>query len=277
MKTKLAILFAMSAMLFSCCSSYWLRQNTYSQTKTVSDFLADQVLYNLALSERFWNGNDRFNGIPSFVQLQTGQAQVQQSINGQLAFKFPFNGGDEIDPQISGNHQAQNNWAFQPVTDPNQLNRLFYLYKAEFTNVASSDLTKIFPNPPGTGPDGKPILKYKPVLTNGNQVIIINNNPQFTATYETPTPHNAQEIPGAINAAGTTNNPWFSFYPPSGKQCNNWFKTGPYLGKTIWITDKENFFNFAMLAFSTTNIVSSASSASMAPYTIQNGLFVPLR
>jgi hypothetical protein len=265
-------------MVLVGCTTSALRRNAFNQSKTVADFLADQVLYNLAMYERYYHEGTNFNGIPSFIKLQTGQAQVQQSVNGQLALKLPLKGGDEIDPQISGTHQTQDNWAFAPVVEPAELNRLYHLYRVLFNPAHDNEFAQIFPNAnTQLGPDGKPLLKYSPILTNGNEVVMISNQPQFTATFVKPTPPKPSDVPGAKDDNGNVLNGWFSFASPKLQvpAATTWIHTGPYLGRDIWITNKENFFKFALLVLGPTN--SLGSQFLSAPYSIQNGLLLPLR
>jgi hypothetical protein len=276
MKTRTVAILTTTVILMAGCTTSALRKNTFNQSKTVADFIADQVLYNLVMYEKYFVDKTNFNGIPSFVKLQTGQAQVQQSINGQLALKLPMKGGDEIDPQLSGTHQTQDNWAFAPVVDPVELNRLYHLYRSQFKKTTTNDLAQIFPYATvPLGSDGRPILSYKPIPdpTNANQVYMISNQPQFTATFTNPPTLRVSDVPGAIAEDGRATNTWFSFSSPTvgDSTVAGWVRTGPYLGKSIWITDRENFFRFTVLVFGQTNNLASA------PYAIQNGLFLPLR
>jgi hypothetical protein len=266
---------SMLSVLLTGCTTAALRRNAFNQSKTVGEFLADQVLFNLALFEKHFNDPSQFNGIPSFIKLSTGQAQVQQSVNGQLALKFPLKGGDEIDPQISANHLTQDNWTFVPVVEPVELRRLYYLYHSVFQPASEADLAAIFPPAPNVGPDGRPVLTYEPVIKNG-VVEMINNQPQFTAKLPAVPKHTVAEIPGALGKDGQSKSSWFSFTPPP-KGTTNWVRTGPYLGRDIWITSKENFFQFALLTLGSTNSTPGAVHFSMPPYSLQNGLFLPLK
>jgi hypothetical protein len=156
------------------------------------------------------------------------------------------------------------------------------LYRAEFTNDLSSDqLAIIFPCPPqALDAQGRPLLKYFPIFDKDSKtnVVIINNTPQFTAIQIPPaTPHPLSDIPGVVtNKTGSHFNGWFTFdHPPTNYPC---WKMGPYFIDHfpcfVWITNRENFFKFTLLALGGTNAYVPGQS-SQAPFTIQNGIAVP--
>ena len=256
-------LFSILTLLTIClcgCTSTALRRNAFNQSKTVGDFLADQALYNLALYKDYYEASN-FNGLPSFVKLATGQAQVQQSISGQVGVKIPIAGGDEVDPQIMGNHQTQDNWSFIPVVDPGEISRLYYLYRAEFKPISEADLMKVFPSPPSLDQQGRPFLDYTPRTNkeSGN-VEMISNQPVFDAKPKIPNRPKLSDIPGAIiDDQKHVTNGWFSFTQPSNTvSCH---RVGPYLNKYIWITNGENFFKFTLLTLGETNASVTKSSS----------------
>lgn len=274
MKTCSFIALTSLTLVLCGCTSLALRHSTANQAKTLSDLLADQVLYNLALYKDYYEGN-RVNGLPSFVKLASGQSQVQQSINGQVGIKIPPNSGTEVDPQISGGHQTSDNWGFTPVIDPNEMNRLFCLYRAEFKEIGTNELSAIFPSPaPPLDQQGRPFLDYHPVtVTNDNQisVLITNNQPVFTATLKaSPPPPQLNSIPGAIiDEKGDRNAGWFSFTQPENSTTAT--RMGPYLSHYIWITNRDSFFKFALLALGQTNVTTGPLLQ------IQNGLLLRLQ
>ena len=238
MKTK--NLFTTATLVLLCgCTSTALRHSTLNQSKTVGDFIADQVLYNLVLSQRHYS-DESANGIPSFIKLQTGQATVQQTINGQLGLKFPLSGGDELDPQVTAGHQSTGQWGFAPVVDPTEITRLYYLYKSLFVKLSPADLKFVFPN--GTeplGPDGRPALHYEPKLKkDSREVEMQNNQPVYTASFPQPHAPQVSDIPGAL---GNTCDQWFTFKRPCCKAMH-----ANYLGTDVWVVDKEKFFKFAV-------------------------------
>jgi hypothetical protein len=293
MKTTIALICTLLAMLLSGCASHWLHTNASAQARTVGDFMKDEALYNLAFCERCYDEEKNSNAIPSFVRLQTGQTQVQQTITGQLGVMFPMAGRDTISPQLTGAHQAQDNWTFAAVVDPGEVKRLYYLYRAEFLPAGSNELANIFPtNPPTLDQQGRPYLNYTPVLvtnstTNfeGNKailtnswtnVLIINNVPQFTATVTPPTVHTPSEVPGAgTNREDLLKNRWFSF---SNKGCDtNWYFAGSYDDRKIWIKKgNDAFFRFTLLTLGATNNL-TGDQGSRPYFSVQNGLLFQLR
>jgi hypothetical protein len=251
MKTKNGSLLFLLAVCLCGCTSYALRRSTANQAKTVSDFMQDQVLYNLALYKDYYD-NHRANGLPSFVKLINGQATVQQTINGQLALKIPATGGVEKDPQINGSHQSSDNWSFVPVVDPNELNRLFTVYRTQFEFVSPAEMKQVFPTPaPPLDQWGRPTLKYTPDTNPDGTVKLINNQPVFIVTTNKMEKHEPPIIPGAKDKDGTVKDGWFSFTEPS-KNIKA-FKAGPYLNKYVWITDRQGFFKFTLLTLGGTN------------------------
>jgi hypothetical protein len=260
------------------CTSEALRQNTYHQSKTVGDFLANQVLYNLAYYKDYYEKNN-VNGLPSFVKLTTGQAQVQEAINAQVGIKIPIEGGDEVDPQISGNHQTQDNWTFVPVVDPNEISRLYYLYRAEFKHITDADVLKVFPKPPDSlDKQGRPIPDYTLktyTYTNATGVfvgvVMTNNQPVYDAN-PPKQPKNPQlaDIPGAIDTKSNKIDGWFSFTRPTNNVKS--FYAGYYLHTGIWITNSENFFKFTLLTLGGTNNSTTTKSSSTMLLLNNNGI-----
>jgi hypothetical protein len=252
----------LAALFLGGCTTGALHENTKHQAMTVQDILADEILYNLAVAKDF-NENKTFNGIPSFVTLVSGNAQIQDSITPQFSTVIPTHGGANgttFTPQISGVHQTQDSWLFSPVVDPTVLNRLFWLYRSQFTNISTKILTTtLFPPQPDLDQLGRPNLSYQPVLIAGTTNVQMNssNSPIFTASVKPSVPKDTT-IPGAliIDARSKTTirtNGWWSFEEPNSSQ-TNWFEAkGTYRGKRIWITNSENFFNFAILALGGTN------------------------
>ena len=140
-----------------------LRYNTSNQSKTVSDLLADEILYNLALYNDYYNSN-RVNGIPSFVTLSSGMAAVQQNLGGSVSIAVAPT-GDTGTPGMTASHQTTDNWGFTPVVDPGQINRLFCIYRAEFRLISTNDLAVIFPpSQPLLDSTGRPALDYHPIM-----------------------------------------------------------------------------------------------------------------
>jgi hypothetical protein len=271
MNGKLILPLVLLAICSSGCTSLILQHNANKQTTTVSDLLNNEVLYNLALYKDYYDGT-RVNGIPSFVQLTTGQSQVQQTVNGQVTPKITT-GVSETDLQFMGAHQVQDNWTFNPVVDPNILNRIYLLYRAEFTNVSRADLFKIIPPAPTPlDQQGHPYLQYTPVTNSNGQVLMTNNQPVFTAIPIPIKPPTYAQVPGSIiDANGTRTNGWFSFTPPANN-CSSWWPMGHYLHTDIWITNRDNFFQFELLALGGTN---SIANPGPTPFTINNGVAVP--
>src|ERR1039458_8358987 len=270
MKTRLLSTLIVLAICICGCTGVALRRSTFNQSKTVSDFLADQVLYNLALYKDYYDG-DRVNGLPSFVKLATGQSQVQQAINAQMALKIADAGTVEKDPQLTGNHQTQDNWSFIPVVDPNEISRLYWLYRAEFNAVDDAALAKIFPpSPPALDQQGRPYLDYTPETYTNGFVILTNNQPVFKAKPKRPIKPTIADIPGAVlNDRGDVNGGWFSFSQPANAPLSA--RMGPYLNHYIWITNRENFFKFALLALGGTNSTAALKS-SPAIFLLNNGV-----
>jgi len=271
MKVKCVSILILSIVCLCGCTSVALRRNAFNQSKTVSDLLADQILYNLALYKDYYE-SDRINGLPSFVKLSSGQAAVQQSLNGQMGLKIMDVGTVEKDPQLTGNHQTTDNWTFTPVTDPNEINRLYCLYRAEFRKATSNELTVIFPAPSAQlDQQGRPYLDYTPVLnTNDGTVLITNNQPVFTAKPKAvPSAPTIFDIPGSITNDTTkeVNEGWASFSEPANATPSS--RMGPYLNHYIWITNRTNFFKFALLALGGTNV--SANTKSSQPLFLING------
>jgi hypothetical protein len=293
MKITTALICTLLAALLSGCASYWLHTNASAQARTVGDFMKDEALYNLAFCERCYVEESNNNAIPSFVRLQTGQAQVQQTVTGQLGVTLPMAGHDTISPQLTGAHQAQDNWTFAPVVDPAEVKRLYFLYRAEFvptdTGHLANILANIFPtNPPTLDQQGRPYLNYTPVLvtnfttnsmgTNAisTNVLIISNVPQFTATVIPPTVPALTNVPGAgTNMEELLQNRWFSF--ANRDSDTNWYCAGSYDDRKIWISKTNDaFFRFTLLTLGATNNLTGDQSS--RPYfSIQNGLLIRLQ
>jgi hypothetical protein len=245
----------------------------------LSDLLAKQVLYNLALAKNFYEGTN-YNGIPSFVTLASGQAQVQDSVTPQLNMPIFLHGkGNEFIPQVSGTHQVQDNWSFTPVVDPGILNRLYWLYRSQFTYVRQDIVTNVlFPTQPDLDQWGRPNLNYVPKLDTNGVVQMTNNEPMFIAAPKPTAPtRSIGEIPGAWeDPKGTVTNGWFliptnKLQEATARQFPSWFRVGTYLDRTIYITNRENFVKFAMLALGGTN---GAPTLVPRPFLLlnQNGL-----
>jgi hypothetical protein len=278
MKRQLILPLVLLAIYSSGCTSFILQHNTNRQTTTVSDLLNNEILYNLTIYKDYYDGTS-VNGIPSFVQLTTGQSQVQQSINGQVTPKITT-GVSETDLQFMGVHQVQDNWTFTPIVDPNTLNRLFWLYRAEFVKISFNDLKNIFPTQqPPTDQQGRPFLDYTPVLDGNGNVLMTNNSAVFTAKPLKKGKLNISRIPGAIvDDKGDRNKGWFSFTPPPANM-HSW-RMGPYFDhltpKFVWITNADNYFQFALLALGgTNNFISPASSIVSPSFIINNGVAIP--
>jgi hypothetical protein len=274
MKKRLISGLALLTICLCGCTSVVLRNNALSQSKTVGDFLTDQVLYNLALYKDY-NDCKSANGLPSFIQLSSGGSQVQQSISGQLGLKIVTGIGEE-DPQVSGTHQSQDNWSFTPVVDPNQIQRLHYLYLAEFKNITKNELNIIFPpTPTPLDQQGRPYLSYTPLTNADGTVVMSNGVPQFMARPITNQPPSISMIPGAILANGGVNDGWFTIDTEPTNSFEH-FNMGSYNHHTIWITNKENFFKFALLILGGTNVMAT-SSQSTPLLQIQNGLLLRIQ
>jgi len=310
MTIKRLWLWAALTIIATGCTSTALRHNTANQSKTLSDLLADQVLYNLALYKDFYD-NKRVNGIPSFVKINTGMASVMQSINGSAAIKLTST--DEEDPTLQLAHATTDNWSFSPVTSPDEINRLFCLYEVEFNSVAIEDLppilAAIYPPTSNLDSTGKPILDYKWVTDDEGFVIQTNNQLLFKARPHRPVKYTGslEEIPGALhNVTDITNtvvttdatgkqvftreeqhftvplhipyNGWFSFSPPTDippKEALQ-MRMGPYLNHYIWITNRINFVKFAELALGSTNLA-QPGGYSLPLFINQNGVILPYR
>lgn len=274
MRNHVIALTSIALLSINGCTTSALRQTTNNQSETVSDVLANEVLYNLALAKNFYDGKS-YNGIPSFVTLASGQAQVQESVGSQLGMSIPIHGGGtSFGPQISGNHQAQGNWSFVPVIDPNVLNRLYWLYRAEFTDVPPNIVTNVlFPSQDDLDPQGRPNLVYTPKLEPNGNVAMTNNQPVFIARpKQERKARSITEIPGAgKNECGIITNGWFAIDPKATEIKSTWKKAPNYLRRSIYITNRENFVSFAVLALGGTN---GSSTLTPKPFLFlnQNGL-----
>jgi hypothetical protein len=267
----------LTSIVFLCvtgCTTTALRQNTTYQSQTVSDVLGNEVLYNLALAKDFYDGLS-YNGIPSFVTLASGQTQIQDSVSPQLSMTIPVHGGGtSFGPQISGSHQTQDNWSFVPVIDPNVLNRLYWLYRAEFTNIPPHIVNDVlFPSQEELDSQGRPSLVYTPKLDSEGNVVMTNNQPVFTAKPKPcRKPKTVADIPGAWqDSKGTVRNGWFAIDPNAKDIQPSWKRAPSYLHRTIYITNCENFVAFAVLALGGTN---GAPTLTPRPFLFlnQNGL-----
>jgi hypothetical protein len=272
-------------MLFlTGCTTYFLKKNTANQAKTVQEILADEILYNLVIAKEFNEGHT-YNGIPSFVTLVTGQSTVQDSLTPQLSVSVPavnamsgVNGNPSYTPQVSGTHQIQDNWSFSPVVDPNVLTRLFWLYQSQFGYISNMVSIVIRTNPPSLDQNGRPFLVYSPVpdTNHPGYVLMTNNQPVFTAVAPVyGLPPTVDQIPGARNKSGNPINPWFTFEPP--KDCTTNCYKWSYFGRTVYITNRVGFFNFAMLALGGTNAVTASSSSSSPFLQLYQGGLIQLR
>ena len=277
MKTNILPIVLSIAIGVCGCTSIALQHSALNQSRTVSDVLAEQVLYNLAVAKNF-NEGKTYNGIPSFVTLVSGQSQIQDSITPQLGIAFPVHGGgNQYNPQVSGAHQTQDNWAFAPVVDPSVLNRLYWLYRAEVTNISEKDIdNNIFPAQQDLDPSGRPQLQYEavPDPNNPGKILMTNNQPVFTAKPKEKKPRDVKSIPGAWldNTGNKINKGWFTFASPTTQNPKP-LPVGPYQGRTFWVTNYDNFMQFALLALGGTN----GSSTLIPPPSflmLQNGFLI---
>jgi hypothetical protein len=245
-----------------------LQGNTFNQSMTVRDLIADQVLYNLALCYDYYYSDTDFNGIPSFVRISTGTAQTQRTATGSLGAKATTKiSGGELDPSIGATLQNQDNWGLIPVADIGELQRLHDLYSTQFKTVSQAEWDKKYPKIIPVDASNKPLLTYKARLnpTNAAEVLMTADSTQatFTATVPGGAPAlTLRDIPGADG------HPWFTF-----NQCDKGNKAifaGTFNHHKIWILDKENFFQFAILTLGTNSVGTSAAT----PLHISNGFLV---
>jgi hypothetical protein len=84
---------------------------------------------------------------------------------------------------------------------------------------------------------------------------VISTVVKLVFTVKVKEPHTIFEIPGAmIDKNGIVTNGWFTFTPPtnvipalSADQITL-YRMGPYLDHYIWITNRQNFLKFELLA-----------------------------
>jgi len=274
MNIKIARVLSIVIICASSCTTRELRNSTFNQSKTVNDLLADQVLYNLALYKGYYQGTN-FNGLPAFVTLASGQAQIQDSVTPTFSAALTTHastGNPTYTPQIAGTHQVQDNWSFTPIVDPSVLFRLYWLYKVEFKPIGEAGLTNIFPPIPDLDQWGRPNLKYVAKAgPDGRVQTDANHQPLFDIFVKEPVKHKLDEIPGSINEDLSTNWSWFSFSPPCAGE--KWDFAGTFLKMPIWITSRSNFVKFALLTMGGTNAPSTTPiSSSPMLFLNQNGL-----
>jgi hypothetical protein len=104
---------------------------------------------------------------------------------------------------------------------------------------------------------------------------MINNQPQFTANFTPSAPKTFEKIPGAFGPDNIPHNQWFVIEPDKPSRNRPAYEAGTYLGRKIWITDREKFFEFAVLALGGTN---GTSTLTPVPILQQfNGGIIQLR
>jgi hypothetical protein len=223
-------------------------------TKSISEFLTDEILYNLVSYKDFYE-NKNGNGLPSFL--------IPASTSGESLSLF-----------TSKSTEAK--WSLIPVDDAGQLERIYLIYKSEFLEVTTNDLELIFPLPSIVDTAGYPRLDYF-ARTNEDGLVELDTQGKPIFMMKTKVQkqtHSVSDIPGAlqevtktatpIRTDGTTTstnsslervNGWFSFTEPQDNSTSS--RMGPYLGHYIWITNLQNFVKFELLVLGKTNAVSN--------------------
>jgi hypothetical protein len=144
--------------------------------------------------------------------------------------------------------------------DPKVLNRLHWLYLSQFTCIGDEVTKSVFPVITNLDTKGRPALTYDPIVTNQDTgaMLIISNEPQFHISFHPPTARPLDSIPGAIGAdCKPIKDGWVTFSEPKPPMAC-W--KANFLKVDMWITNRENFRKFAMLALGGTN-----GSATLTP------------
>jgi hypothetical protein len=222
---KYCLAIVLASLALTGCVEQQLKLSTDSLIPTLETIKQKQIVDNLA---RYLLDP---NAVPVQVCISGGGVQIANQV--QPSFAFPFHGwmGNQASVQLQG--QLTENWAIQPVNDPDDMRRLRALYRYATGKTDFTGLTKEYPQVFTMAPNGdaKPHPNFK--LPQFNPASSPNVCPSSFVSLD--------------NASPFTN-------------C-----LGCYEGHTVWATSRTDFDNFAMFVFAATPNTTSAGQGGGKP------------